>query len=66
MSDQIFPDTFLGMSITAITRRRIDNFKRNRRGYISSVFFMVLFFISLFAELIANDKPLMVWFDGAV
>jgi len=66
MSDQIFPDTFSGMSITAITRRRIDNFKRNRRGYISSVFFMVLFFISLFAELIANDKPLMVWFDGAV
>ena len=66
MSDQIFPDTFLGLSITAITRRRIDNFKRNRRGYISSVFFMVLFFISLFAELIANDKPLMVWFDGAV
>ena len=66
MSDQISPDTFLGMSITAITRRRIDNFKRNRRGYISSVFFMVLFFISLFAELIANDKPLMVWFDGAV
>ena len=66
MSDQIFPNTFLGMSITAITRRRIDNFKRNRRGYISSVFFMVLFFISLFAELIANDKPLMVWFDGAV
>ena len=66
MSDQIFPDTFLGMSITAITRRRINNFKRNRRGYISSVFFMVLFFISLFAELIANDKPLMVWFDGAV
>ena len=66
MSDQIFPDTFLGMRITAITRRRIDNFKRNRRGYISSVFFMVLFFISLFAELIANDKPLMVWFDGAV
>ena len=66
MSDQIFPNTFLGMSITAITRRRIDNFKRNRRGYISSVFFMVLFFISLFAELIANDKPRMVWFDGAV
>ena len=66
MSDQISPDTFLGMRITAITRRRIDNFKRNRRGYISSVFFMVLFFISLFAELIANDKPLMVWFDGAV
>ena len=66
MSDQIFPDTFLGMRITAITRRRIDNFKRNRRGYISSVFFMVLFFISLFAELIATDKPLMVWFDGAV
>ena len=66
MSDQIFSDTFLGIRITAITCRRIDNFKRNRRGYISSIFFVVLFFISLFAELIANDKPLMVWFDGAV
>ena len=66
MSDQIFSDTFLGIRITAITCRRIDNFKRNRRGYISSILFMALFFISLFAELIANDKPLMVWFDGAV
>ena len=66
MSDQIFHDTFLKIPITAITRRRIDNFKRNRRGYISSFLFMVLLFISLFAELIANDKPLMVWFDGAV
>ena len=50
--------------ISALNRRRLAIFKANRRGYISLLIFCVLFFISLFAEFIANDKPLIVLFDG--
>lgn len=44
-------------------RRRLANFKANRRGYVSSWIFSVLFFVSLFAEFIANDKPLIMSFE---
>ena len=66
MSDQSAHDEFLGLRINAITRRRINNFKRNRRGFWSCWVFMAMFLISLFAELIANDKPLLVWFDRSI
>ncbi|WP_366657762.1 ABC transporter permease [Fodinicurvata sp. EGI_FJ10296] len=52
------------MRVTPITWRRIQNFKANRRGYWSLWIFLVLFFISMFAEFIANDKPLLVNYDG--
>lgn len=58
-------DVFLGRRITPITRRRIENFKANRRGFWSLWIFLVLFVISLFAELIANDRPLLVEYDGS-
>jgi len=48
-----------------INKRRWQNFKANRRGYWSMWFFLILFLVSLFAEFIANDKPLLVRFDGA-
>ena len=48
------------MALSPIARRRIAQFKRNKRGYWSLRIFLVLFIISLFAELIANDKPLLV------
>ncbi|MBT7250749.1 MAG: ABC transporter permease, partial [Rhodospirillaceae bacterium] len=57
---------FLGFRVTPITRRRIENFKRNRRGYVSFWIFLVIFFVTLFAEVIANDKPLLVSFDGSL
>ena len=60
----VLEDSFLGLPITAITRRRLENFSRNRRGFWSLWIFLVLFFVSLFAELIANDKPLLVYYDG--
>ncbi|MCP3461361.1 ABC transporter permease [Bradyrhizobium sp. CCGUVB23] len=47
-----------------LNRRRWQNFKANRRGYWSFWIFMVLFVVSLFAELIANDRPFMIKFDG--
>lgn len=66
MSDIAQGFRFMGMPITAITRRRIDNFQRNRRGFWSFWIFMLLFVVSLFAEFIANDKPLMVVYDGGL
>ena len=48
-----------------LMRRRLAGFRANKRGYWSFWAFMALFAITLPAELIANDKPLFVWFDGA-
>ena len=50
--------------LTPINRRRWENFKRNRRGYVSLWIFTILFVISLFAEFIANDKPLFLYMQG--
>ena len=58
-------DRFLGMSIRPLTRRRLDNFAANRRGFWSLWIFLVLFVLSLFAELIANDRPILIHYDGA-
>ncbi len=66
MSSPLRTDRFLGLPITAITRRRIDNFQRNRRGFWSFWIFSFLFLVCLFAEVIANDKPLMVVYDGGL
>ena len=52
--------------LTPINRRRLDNFKANRRGYISLWVFLVLFLITLSAEFIANDKPLLIGYDGSL
>ena len=48
-----------------MTQRRWRNFKANRRGYWSLWIFLALFGVSLFSELIANDRPLLIKFDGA-
>jgi len=55
---------FLGRRITPLTARRLRNFRANRRGYLSFWIFLVLFVASLGAELIANDRPLLVGYDG--
>jgi microcin C transport system permease protein len=51
--------------LSPITRRRLAVFRANRRGFWSLMVFLTLFVISLFAELIANDRPLLVVYDGA-
>ncbi|WP_319530593.1 ABC transporter permease [uncultured Cohaesibacter sp.] len=50
--------------MTPLNQRRWKNFKANRRGYISLYLFALLFFLTLFAELIANDKPLLISYKG--
>lgn len=51
------------MALSPLAKRRIHKFKQNKRGYWSFVIFSVLFVISLLAEFIANDQPLMVKFN---
>ncbi len=53
-----------GSRLSPLNRRRWRNFKANRRGYWSLWIFLVLFVVTLFAEFIANDKPLYISFDG--
>ena len=54
------------MNLSPLTIRRLKNFKANKRGYYSAVLFGVLFFISIFAELIANDKPILVVLENKI
>ncbi len=51
-------------TLTPINRRRWANFKSNRRGYLSFLILLVLFVLSLFAELIANDRPIIARYKG--
>lgn len=50
--------------LSPLNRRRWETFKAHKRGYWSLWIFLVLFVLSLFAEFIANDKPLLVKYDG--
>jgi microcin C transport system permease protein len=52
------------MKLTPIGRRRWRNFRANKRGFWSLWLFLMIFVLSLFAEFIANDKPLLVQFKG--
>ena len=61
---EALPVTHRPFTPSPLNRRRWQNFKANRRGYWSFWIFLVLFFVSLFAELIANDRPFLIKFDG--
>jgi microcin C transport system permease protein len=50
--------------LSPINQRRWEAFRANRRGYWSLWIFLALFFLTLFAELIANDRPLMASYKG--
>ncbi|KUJ76565.1 peptide ABC transporter permease [Ruegeria marisrubri] len=52
------------MALSPLNQRRWRNFRRNGRAFWSLIIFSVLFGISLFAEFIANDKPILVNYRG--
>ena len=52
------------LTVSPLTRRRWRNFRANRRGYVSLWIFLALFALSLCAELLANEKPLLISYDG--
>ncbi len=54
----------LGLRLSRLNQRRLTYFRRNRRGYWSTWIFSLLFLCCLPAEFIANDRPLMVRYDG--
>lgn len=53
-------------SLSPLTRRRLESFRANRRGFWSLWLFLALFILSLGAELIANDRPLVVRYEGSL
>ncbi len=53
-------------NLTPLNQRRWRNFKANRRGYWSLQIFLFLFVATMFAPVIANDKPLVLTFQGSV
>lgn len=53
------------MALSPLTQRRLSQFKANKRGFWSFWIFMVLFVVTLGAEFVANDKPLLVRYDGS-
>jgi len=57
-------ERLLGFRFSPLMQRRIRNFRRNRRAYWSLYIFLSLFFISIFAEFIANDKPILLGYRG--
>lgn len=52
------------INMSPLARRRWRNFRTNRRAYWSLITFSVIFGFTLFAEFVANDKPLLVKYRG--
>jgi microcin C transport system permease protein len=52
------------VTLSPLARRRLAAFRANRRGHVSLWLFLVLFALSLGAEGLANDRPLLVRYDG--
>ena len=52
------------MALSPLNQRRWRNFRANGRAFWSLIIFSILFGITLFAELVANDKPLLVQYRG--
>ena len=52
------------MNLSPINIRRLKNFNSNKRGLYSFWIFIFLLLISLFANFISNDKPLIIKYDG--
>jgi microcin C transport system permease protein len=54
------------LALSPMNQRRLDNFRRNRRGYWSFWIFLVLFIASMGSEFLANSRPLIVSYKGEI
>ena len=54
------------ISLSPLNERRLKNFRKNHRAVWSLRIFMTLFIFSLFAEFLANDKPILVSYRGDI
>ncbi len=64
MTARVHETRFLGLRISPLNRRRLHNFSANRRGFWSLWIFIALFVLSLCAEIVANDRPFLVYYEG--
>ena len=64
--DALPPQKKTRFGLTPLNQRRWRNFKRNRRAFWSLWIFTIAFGLSLFAEFIANDKPIAVSYRGEI
>ena len=54
------------MTLSPLNKRRLDNFKSNKRGWYSFLIFSFLFLVSIFADFIANEKPLLIKYENQI
>ena len=60
-------ETMNGLAPSLSPGRRVwQRFRSYRRGYFSLIIFSILFILSLFSELISNDRPLIARYDGQI
>ena len=52
------------LRLTPLDRRRLDNFKANRRGFWAFWLFLAMFLMSLGSEFLANDRPILAYYKG--
>jgi len=56
----------MNLNFSPLTQRRLQQFRANARGFWSLWIFLALFVVAIGAPFIANDKPLLVSYDGAL
>ena len=54
------------MNLSPLNKRRLDNFMSNKRGWYSFLIFTFLFLVSIFADFIANEKPLLIKYQNQI
>lgn len=52
------------LNLSPQSRRQLQKFVKSKRGFYSLILFILLFIISMASDFIANDKPILVWYDG--
>lgn len=52
--------------MSPLAQRKLHNFIANRRGFYSLIIFSIIFVITLFAEFVANDKPIIMTYNGSL
>ena len=55
-----------GLKISPLNRRRLHNFRANRRGYWALWIFLAVLLVTLPAEFVANDRPFLVYHDDEI
>ncbi|WP_435640046.1 ABC transporter permease [Micavibrio aeruginosavorus] len=56
----------LSPRLSPLAHRRLHQFRANRRGYVSFWIFLTLFILAMAAPILANDKPLLIKYDGGL